>query len=85
MLLTLSKSRKGAAQALALARQQLAQAKASALPEACIRILENDVQQQETAMKQAQPLGQKMDQARARRRCKRCTSPKRISSKHSRR
>ena len=34
--------------------------------EACFRILENEVQQQETAMKQAQPLGQKMDQARAR-------------------
>ena len=52
-----------AAQALALARQQLAQAKASALPEACIRILENEVQQEEVAMKEAQPLGQKMDQA----------------------
>ena len=35
---------KGAAQALALTQQQLAQAKASALPEACIRILENEVQ-----------------------------------------
>ena len=57
---------KGAAQALALARQQLAQARASAMPEACLRIFENEVQQQETAMKQAQPLGQKMDQARAR-------------------
>ena len=46
--------------------QQLAQAKASALPDECIRILENDVQKEEAAMKQAQPLGQKMDQARAR-------------------
>ena len=54
---------KGAAQALALARQQLAQARASAMPEACLRSLENEVQQ-ETAMKQAQPLGQKMDRAR---------------------
>ena len=57
---------KGAAQALALARQQLAQAKASALPEACIRVLENEAQKEEAAMKQAQPLGQKMDHARAR-------------------
>ena len=57
---------KGAAQALALARQQLAQARASAMPEACIRILESEVQEEEAAMKQAQPLGQKMDQARAR-------------------
>ena len=57
---------KGPAQALALARQQLEQARASALPEACFRTLENEVQQQKTAMKQAQPLGQKMDQARAR-------------------
>ena len=51
---------------LAMARQQLAQARAAALPEACLRILENEVQQQETAMKQGQPLGQRMDQARAR-------------------
>ena len=57
---------KGPAQALPLARQQLAQARAAALPEACLRILENEVHQQETATKQAQPLGQKMDQARAR-------------------
>ena len=56
---------KGAALALALARQ-LAQARASALPGACIRILENEVQKEEAAMKRAQPLGQKMDQARAR-------------------
>ena len=51
---------------LALARQQLAQAEASAMPEECIRTLESEVQQEEAAMKQAQPLGQKMDQARAR-------------------
>ena len=56
----------GAPQALALATPQLAQAGASALPEACLRILDNEVQQQEAAMNQAQPLGQKMDQARAR-------------------
>ena len=55
---------KGAA--FALARQQLAQAKASALLEACIRILENEVQEEEAAMKQAQPMGQRRDQARAR-------------------
>ena len=60
------KKPKGAAQALALARQQLAQTKGSALPEACIRILENEVQKDEAAMKQAQPWGQEMDQARAR-------------------
>ena len=35
------------------------------MPDECIRILENMVQQEETAMKQAQPLGQ-MAQARAR-------------------
>ena len=52
-----------AAQALALAGQQLTQAKASAMPDECIRILESKVQQGETAMKQAQPLGQKMDQS----------------------
>ena len=57
---------KGAAEAPAQARQQLAEAKAAALPDECIRILENKVQQEETAMKQAQPLGQNMDQARAR-------------------
>ena len=47
-------------------RQQLEQAKASAMTEECIRILESKVQREEAAMKQAQPLGQKMDQARAR-------------------
>ena len=50
---------KGPAQALALPRQQLVQAKASAIPEECIRILESKVQK-EAAMKQAQPVGQKM-------------------------
>ena len=49
---------KGAAQALALARQQLAQAKAAALP--------NEVHKEEAAMKHAQLLRQKMDQVRAR-------------------
>ena len=44
---------------LAMARQQLAQARARALPEACLRILDNEVQQQETAMKQARPLGRR--------------------------
>ena len=57
---------RGAAQALALARQQMAQTKASALPEACLRTLECKVLKKETAMKQAQPMGQKMDQARGR-------------------
>ena len=47
---------KGPAQALAMARQQLAQARAPAMPEACLRILEIEVQQ-EAEMKQAQPLG----------------------------
>ena len=82
------------AQALAMARQQLAQARAAAMPEARLGILENEVQQQETAMKQAQSLGQKMDPARARfrrpvgsggMRCKRCRRPWRVSSKRSRR
>ena len=40
--------------------------KASAMPEECIRMLENEVQKEEAEMKQAQPFGQKMDQARAR-------------------
>ena len=35
------------------------------MPAECIRILENNVQEEETAMKQAPPLGH-MDQARAR-------------------
>ena len=38
-------------------------AEASAMPEECVRILESMVQQQEIAMKQARPLGQKTDQA----------------------
>ena len=57
---------KGAPQALAQARQQLAQAKTAGMPEACIRILEEEVQKEEAAMKLAQPMGQRMDQARAR-------------------
>ena len=56
---------KGAAQAFASARQQLAQAKAAAMPEACLRILETEVQKEEAAMRKAQHLGQKMDQVTA--------------------
>ena len=37
---------------------------AAALPDECVRIFENKVQQEEAARKQAQPFGQKMDQAR---------------------
>ena len=55
---------KGAAHALAPARQQLTQTQVSAMPEQCIDILESKMQQ--IAMTQAQPLGQQMDQARAR-------------------
>ena len=47
-------------------REQLTQAKASAMPEESVRILERQVPPEEIAMKQAQPLGQKMEQARAR-------------------
>ena len=36
------------------------------MPEGCSRILERKVQKEEAALKQAQPFGQKMDQARAR-------------------
>ena len=56
---------KGAAQALALARQQLAQAEASALSEECIRVLECKVLKEEAETRQAQPMGQRTDQARA--------------------
>ena len=52
---------KGAAHALALDRSRW-----HSMPEECIRILESKVQKEEAAMKQAQSLGQKMDQARAR-------------------
>ena len=57
---------KGLAQTLAQSRQQLAQAKEMGMPEECIRVLECKVLQEEAEMKKAQPLGQKMDQARAR-------------------
>ena len=56
---------KGAAQDLAQARQQLARANASNLPIECITVLEDKVREEEP-IKKAQPLGQKMDQARAR-------------------
>ena len=36
------------------------------MPERCIRILEEEVQKEEAAVKLAQPMGQRMDQARAR-------------------
>ena len=36
------------------------------MPEECIRVLECKVLKEEAEMRQAQPLGQKMDQARAR-------------------
>ena len=57
---------KGLAQALAQSRHQLAQAKEIRMLEECIRVLECKVLKEEAEMKQAQPLGQKMDQARAR-------------------
>ena len=57
---------KGLAQALAQSRHQLAQAKEMGMLEACIRVLECKLLKEEAEMKQAQPLGQKMDQARAR-------------------
>ena len=57
---------KGAAQALAQARQLLAQARTSGMSKICICILEEEVQKEEAAMRQAQPLGQRIDQARAR-------------------
>ena len=57
---------KGLAQALAQSRHQLAQAKKMEMPEECIRVLGCKVLKEEAEMKQAQPLGQKMDQARAR-------------------
>ena len=57
---------KGPAQVLAQTRQQLAQAREHGHPEGCIRILECKVMKEEAEMKQAQPMGQRMDQARAR-------------------
>ena len=85
----------GAAQALALAGQQLTQAKASAMLDECIRILESKVQQEETAMKQAPPLVQKMDQKHEpdfveplkgeRKRWTQCRRHGRLSNKRNRR
>ena len=57
---------KGLAQTLAQSRQQLAQAKEIGMPEECIRVLECKVLKEEAELKQAQPLGQKMEQARVR-------------------
>ena len=50
---------------LATARQQHQSARAAGLPKSCINILQEEVRQEDEAMKKAQPLGQKMDQARA--------------------
>ena len=47
-------------------RHQLAQARELEIPEDCIRVLECKVMKEEAEMKQAQPMGQRMDQARAR-------------------
>ena len=57
---------KGPAKVLVQTRQQLAQAREHGQPEDCIRILECKVTKEETEMRQAQPMGQRMDQARAR-------------------
>ena len=66
MLRNLRGKPKGAAQAPAQARQLLAQARTSGMSKICICILEEEVQKEEAAMRQAQPLGQRIDQARAR-------------------
>ena len=55
----------GVPNALAMARQKPQSAIAADLPESCITILQEQVRQEEEAMKKARPLGQ-MDQARAR-------------------
>ena len=57
---------KGPAQILAQTRQQLAQAREQGMPEDCIRVLECEVVKEEAEMRQAQPMGQRTDQARAR-------------------
>ena len=57
---------KGPAQVLAQSRQQLAQARESGMPEECIRVLGCKVLKEEAEMKMAQPMSQRMDQARAR-------------------
>ena len=59
---------KGPAQVLAQTRPQLAQASELGMPEESIRVLECRVMKEEAVMKQAQPLGQRIDQARARHR-----------------
>ena len=57
---------KGPAQVLAQSRQQLAQAREQGHSEECICVLEWKVLKEEAETKQAQPMGQRMDQARAR-------------------
>ena len=54
------------AQVIAQTRHQLAQARGLGMPRDCIRVLECKVMKEEAEMKQAQPMGQRMDQARAR-------------------
>ena len=58
-------AQKEAQSALAAARQKLQSATTADLPESCITILQEQVRQEEEAMKRARPLGQKLDQARA--------------------
>ena len=56
----------GPAQVLAQFRQQLTQAREQGHSEECIRVLVCKVLKEEAEMTQAQPMGQRMDQARAR-------------------
>ena len=57
---------KGPAQVLAQTRLQLTQAREQGHPEECIRILECKVLKEEPEMRQAEPMGERMNQARAR-------------------
>ena len=57
---------KGPTQVLAQTRLQLTQARDQEHPKECIRILECRVLKEEAEMRQAQPMGQRMGQARAR-------------------
>ena len=57
---------RGSAGAFTHARKRLAQAKTAAMPDECTKIFEDNLQQEETAMRQPQPLGLNMDRARAR-------------------
>ena len=61
-----SSTAQGPAQVLAQTRHELAQARELGMPEVCIRVLKCKVLKEEAEMKQAQPMGQRMDQARAR-------------------